>query len=68
MIQINIDMPNCCHDCFAFRVNWGDEYIPHYDYCKILQRRFNTRALDIDPFKERLSDCPLIGVDYEATT
>ena len=65
MLQIDIDMPHCCNDCFAFCTEWGNEYRQFAEVCTILQKRFNVNALDINVHKQRLNDCPLKGVADE---
>lgn len=59
-----IGKPKCCHECVC-HTNFtqdADGYGEYCDYCRVLKRRFNRSKLDIDPFKERLADCPLIEV------
>lgn len=61
MIAIpNMDKPKSCQECPAHTFDYG--YIPDYDGCRILKRAFNIDKLDINPFDEVLSDCPLIDI------
>ena len=61
MIQIDMDMPMNCKSCFAYRYEWGDEYRQGGDSCSLLKRYFNRNGLEINPYEQRLNDCPLKG-------
>lgn len=51
-------MPKVCADC-PFRVTMYDPGYYYYEKCKASGRIFNECRLDIDPFEEKLNDCPL---------
>lgn len=56
-----MEMPKVCALC-PFRETKYDPGYYYYEHCKALGRIFNESKLDIDPFEERLSDCPLIEI------
>ena len=59
-----MDMPKRCYDCGLYKSLHmdSDGYGDNCDYCGALKRRFNQDKCDINPFKQKLSDCPLIEV------
>ena len=63
----NMSKPTGCIDCPIYKISYrdADGYGENYDWCGALERRFNYNKCDIDPFKETLSDCPIIEVKDE---
>ena len=59
-----MDMPKRCYDCGLYKSLHmdSDGYGDNCDYCGALKTRFNQDKCDINPFKQKLSDCPLIEV------
>lgn len=57
-----MEMPKVCADC-PFRETRYDPGYYYYEKCKASGRIFNECKLDIDPFAEKLDDCPLIEMD-----
>ena len=51
MIMIDIEMPQCCADCFAY-VGEGD-----FPYCRILQSDYWTYTFDVR--QNRMPSCPM---------
>lgn len=59
-----IEMPKVCADCPFRGVRYESGYY-QYEKCKVLDKIFNECRLDINPYEEKLDDCPLIEVDNE---
>lgn len=54
----DMEMPKVCEACpFSERVYDPGYY--QYEKCKALGKIFNECRMDIDPFEEKLNDCPL---------
>lgn len=66
----NMSKPKQCIDCPIHKISYqdADGYGENYDWCGALKREFNHNKLDINPFKETLSDCPIIEVKDESQT
>ena len=56
-----LEMPKVCAECPFREVRYDPGYY-NYEHCKALGRIFNESKLDIDPFEEKFSDCPLIEI------
>lgn len=54
-------MPKVCADCPFWETRYDPGYY-QYEHCKALGRIFNECRRDIDPFAEKLDDCPLIEI------
>ena len=50
MIQIDMPMPRCCDECFAFGDSW------YYPYCYILRQQL---GFTFESDKQRIPTCPL---------
>ena len=57
-----IEMPKVCADCPFRGVRYESVYY-QYEKCKVLDKIFNECRLDINPYEQKLKDCPLIEVD-----
>lgn len=53
MIQIDMEMPECCDECFALD-DYGD-----YPMCKITSE---TRGYNFNTREKRMDRCPLVEV------
>jgi hypothetical protein len=56
-----MEMPKTCALCPFREIRYKSGYY-NYEHCSALNMIFNENKLDIDPYKERLSDCPLIEI------
>ena len=56
--------PERCADCRQWEFSHidPDGYGVRYDYCYALSRRVNEEHFEHNPFKGRLSDCPIVDV------
>ncbi len=56
-----MEKPRVCAEC-PFREVRYNPGCYNDEHCSALNKIFNECRLDIDPYKERLSDCPLIEI------
>ena len=56
-----MEKPKTCALCPFREIRYKPGYY-NYEHCSALNRIFNESKLDIDPYKERLSDCPLVEI------
>ena len=56
-----MEKPKTCALCPFREIRYKPGYY-NYEHCSALNRIFNENKLDIDPYKERLGDCPLIEI------
>jgi hypothetical protein len=56
-----MEKPKTCALCPFREIRYKSGYY-NYEHCSALNMIFNEDKLDIDPYKERLSDCPLIEI------
>lgn len=56
-----MEMPRTCACCPFREVRYDPGYY-NYEKCRALGKIFNECRLDIDPYEERLDDCPLIEI------
>ena len=57
-----MEMPKVCAKCPFWETRYDSGYY-QYEHCKALGKIFNECRFDIDPFREKLDDCPLIEID-----
>ena len=56
-----MEKPKTCALCPFREIRYKSGYY-NYEHCSALNNIFNECRLDINPYEERLSDCPLIEI------